>query len=108
MSSKSYNFGLFPHSFLGHIIIFYFYFFYFFSGRLLPLRCGALPGTPPSNPLPVCLLSLGTPVMAAYDVGRFVRSHFYPSFGNEPGFILYHSNALYATLFPSITILAED
>jgi hypothetical protein len=86
----------------------YFYFLFYFSGRLLPLRCGALRESLRSTQLLVCLLSLGIPVMAAYDVGRFVRSHFYPSFGNEPGFILYHSNAPYATLFPSITILAED
>jgi hypothetical protein len=56
----------------------------------------------------VCPSSLGIPVMAACDVGRFARSHSVPPFGSEPGFILRHSNALHATLFPSIAVLAED
>jgi hypothetical protein len=34
-------------------------------------------------------------------LGSLARSHSIPPFGNEPGPILRHSNAIHATLFPS-------
>jgi hypothetical protein len=42
-------------------------------------------------------------------LGRFARSHSsVRPFGNEPGIVRCHSNALHATLFPSVAVLAED
>ena len=67
-------------------------------GRLLPLRCGALPTSLLSNPNPSMAIVIRHPEMAAYNAGRFARSHSIPPFGNKPGTILYHSNALYTTL----------
>jgi hypothetical protein len=40
-------------------------------------------------------------------LGSLARSHSIPPFGNEPGPILRHSNAIHATLFPS-SLSRED
>ena len=75
------SFKIFLHFLTNPNLVHYIYFFFFFRSPASTTMWRS-PGTPSFHPILVCLLSFGIPGMAAYDVGRFTRSHFYPFLWN--------------------------